>query len=128
MVDYRVRVEGDAAATLAALIASLHGHGFRTARTFDLHAARLSGAQCLCPHHDTEHCDCELSVMLVYRPGGAPAGLPGVIVAHHHAGVTWLDLLPLPWSDRVAADWRARITDSMVATVFAGDPAEREPA
>ncbi len=128
MVEYTVRVSRGAAETLEALSAHLCAGGLRLARTFDLHAARLGGSACPCPHHGTGQCDCDYSVLLLYRPPDTEARLPGVIVAHYHDGVTWLDLLPLPWQDPDAADWRARITDSMVAAVFAGESSEKEPA
>lgn len=127
MVDYTVRVNRAAAETLESLSAQLSAGGLRLARTFDLHATRLGSADHPCPIHGAARCDCDYSVLLLYRPCDLTR-LPGVIVAHQHDGATWLDLLPLPWHDPAALEWRARITDAMVAAVFAGEPSEKDAA
>jgi hypothetical protein len=114
-----VRVTRTAAETLKSLGAHLGTSGLRMTLTFDLRAARLGGTDCPCPHHGTMNCDCDYSVLLLYRLPEREEDPPGVIVAHTHDGVTWLDLLRLPWQDASAESWRARITDAMVAVVFA---------
>lgn len=62
--------------------------GLRTMQTFDLHTARASSHACLCPHHGTEQCDCQMVVLLVY---GA-ASEPETLILHGSDGKTWLSL------------------------------------
>lgn len=62
--------------------------GFRVARTFDLHVARLAHPDCPCPHHGTDQCNCQMLVLLVYGKQEDPATL----VIHGQDGQTWLSL------------------------------------
>lgn len=66
--------------------------GLRLLRTFDLHAARDGAAGCTCPHHGTAACDCQMVVVLVYAPTGAPVSL----VIHGNDGQSWLSLIDRP--------------------------------
>src|SRR5512139_1017449 len=59
--------------------------GLQVLRTFDLKAARPDPADCPCPHHGTDQCDCQMVVLLVYADGCQPISL----VAHSHEGNTW---------------------------------------
>lgn len=66
--------------------------GFQVTLTFDLQEARHAHAECSCPHHGTEQCDCQLVVLLVYGHGPKPATL----VAHGHEGKTWFSFVDAP--------------------------------
>jgi len=71
------------------LIQSLSRNGLRVLRTFDLHDARLGLEDCPCPHHETNECDCQMIVLLVYGKAEEPATL----ILHGNAGQTWLSLV-----------------------------------
>jgi hypothetical protein len=60
--------------------------GVETRRSFDLRSSRALAAGCLCPHHDTAVCDCQMIVLLLY--GLTPYLVP--IVMHSYEGQTWL--------------------------------------
>ena len=62
--------------------------GLRTMQTFDLSAARASAHDCLCPHHGTEECDCQMVILLVYGSNDGPETL----ILHGNDGKTWLSL------------------------------------
>jgi hypothetical protein len=66
--------------------------GFRLLRTFDLHDARLSVADCQCPHHGTKQCDCQMMVLLVY----AEASPPVTLVIHGKDGRSWISVIDRP--------------------------------
>lgn len=61
----------------------------RTVQTFDLHSARELVEDCPCPHHETEQCDCQLVVLLVY----ADVAEPATLILHGNDGRTWLSLV-----------------------------------
>ena len=65
---------------------------FRVIRTFDLHAARLVQANCPCPHHGTQACDCQMIVLLVYEENHPPVSL----VVHGYQETTWFYLINTP--------------------------------
>lgn len=71
---------------------SLEQSGLHMMQTFDLHTARLSLAECPCPHHGTDQCDCQMVVLLVY--GSAPE--PATLILHGNDGQTWLSLINRP--------------------------------
>ena len=64
----------------------LTGAGFRTVQTFNLNEARAGSRPCLCPHHGTEQCDCQMVVLLVYGSTNDPETL----ILHGSDGKTWL--------------------------------------
>lgn len=66
--------------------------GLRVMRTFDLQAARHDPADCPCPHHGTDRCDCQMVVLLVYADNYGPISL----IAHSHDGRTWFSLVNTP--------------------------------
>ena len=66
--------------------------GLRVIRTFDLREARLSHPDCPCPHHGTELCDCQMSVLLIYHGANSPASL----LIHSFQETTWLYLVDTP--------------------------------
>lgn len=78
--------------------------GLKVVRTFDLLNARHAHANCPCPHHGTEQCDCQMVVLLVYGNGGlktsggdkSPDRQPVSLVAHGHNGQTWFSLVDTP--------------------------------
>ncbi len=63
--------------------------GFRVVQTFDLQVARLAHADCPCPHHGTDQCNCQMIVLLVYRKQQDD---PATLVIHGQDGKTWLSL------------------------------------
>lgn len=83
---------------IAWVVSQVSGAGLQVMRTFDLQAARHDPADCPCPHHGTNQCDCQMVVLLVY---GASDGLganyqPISLVAHCHDGKTWFSLVDTP--------------------------------
>jgi hypothetical protein len=66
--------------------------GLRAMQTFDLNSARHSLEDCPCPHHGTDHCDCQMVVLLVYHTSPEPAAL----ILHGNDGQTWLSLIDQP--------------------------------
>jgi len=66
--------------------------GLRVVRTFDLHVARHGPANCPCPHHGTERCDCQMVVLLVYGRERQPLS----IIAHSYNGQTWFSIVDTP--------------------------------
>lgn len=85
--------------------------GLRTADSFDLPSILTMPTGCVCPHHGTDPCDCQMVVMLVYDIVDSPATL----VAHGHNGNTWLTLIDTPEqhpaSDLVQAIFEALSVD-----------------
>ena len=69
-------------------IERLQQSGLQVVRTFNLRETNCADAQCTCPNHGTEQCDCQMVVLLVYGNDGQPASL----IAHGHHGQTWLSL------------------------------------
>ncbi|MCF6277499.1 MAG: hypothetical protein L3J16_01960 [Anaerolineales bacterium] len=49
--------------------------GLQVEQTFDLHVARLAHTNCLCPHHGTDQCSCQMVVLLVRCEGEDPLTL-----------------------------------------------------
>jgi len=66
--------------------------GLRVVVTFDLKLAQIAHTDCPCPHHGTEHCDCQFNVFLVYKTGSNPVTL----LVHGHDGSTWLSIVNTP--------------------------------
>jgi hypothetical protein len=65
-------------AAVAQIIRRLKAEGLQVIRSFDLKTARMAHAECTCPHHGTEQCDCQMVVLLVYEGTGQPI----TMVAH----------------------------------------------
>jgi len=87
-----VIIEKPGEETLCWIIQLLENAGLRVLRTFDLQEARLSHPDCPCPHHGTEACDCQMSILLVYRGEQSPASL----LLHNFQETTWLYLVDTP--------------------------------
>ncbi len=73
-------------------IGSLEEAGLQVVRSFDLRVARAVHANCACPHHGTEQCDCQMVVLLIYDQQKPPFTL----VAHSHDGRTNFVLVDSP--------------------------------
>lgn len=71
---------------------TLEEKGLQVLRSFDLQMARSVHANCSCPHHGTEKCDCQMVVLLVYAPGKPPITL----VVHGHDGQVSFVLVDYP--------------------------------
>jgi hypothetical protein len=85
-------VEQPHAIAIEQVTKQIYSLGLQIALTFDLQEARRDHANCTCPHHGTEQCDCQLVVILVYGNGPKPATL----VAHGHEGKTWFSFVDAP--------------------------------
>ena len=82
---------------VARIMQRLKARGFQVERTFDLHAARMSQANCPCPNHGTNDCTCQMVVLLVH--GQKPQ--PVTLVVHGHDDQTCLSLVD---NDTIALD------------------------
>ncbi len=74
------------------IIEQFSGFCLQVVRTFDLQVARQMNVECPCPHHGTDQCDCQLVVLMVYKPGHSPIS----IVAHGYDGQTWFSVVDTP--------------------------------
>jgi hypothetical protein len=77
---------------IAWITRQVSGAGLQLMRTFDLQVARHDPADCPCPHHGTDQCDCQMVVLLVYADSYRPISL----VAHSYDGKTWFSLVNTP--------------------------------
>jgi hypothetical protein len=66
--------------------------GLSVIRTFDLQDARGTQFTCLCPHHGTDLCDCQMVVLFVYEGSKEPLAL----VAHGYNCQTWFTVVDTP--------------------------------
>lgn len=64
--------------------------GFRVVQTFDLQDARLAHSDCPCPHHGTDHCNCQMIVLMVYQKQKKID--PATLLLHGQDGRTWLSM------------------------------------
>ena len=87
-----VTIQADCEEATAQAARLLSSAGLQVVRSFDLRSARMTHAECTCPHHGTAECTCQFVVLLVYGQGGAPMSL----VAHGHDGQTWLSQVDTP--------------------------------
>lgn len=91
--------------------------GLRVVRTFDLQVARCNQndahANCPCPHHGTENCDCQMVVLLVYGNDHQPVS----IVAHGYNGQTWFSVVDIP-QQRADSRLEANIRQALVPHVM----------
>jgi hypothetical protein len=78
---------------VVAITTVLERRGYRVMRSFDLQSALRSHVEhCPCPHHGTEKCTCQYTVLLAYplaEKGGAP---PKVLMAHSYGHMTQVSL------------------------------------
>lgn len=67
--------------------------GYQAVRTFDLQVARLSTHfDCPSPHHETEKCDCQMVVLLVYIGTQHPV----TMLVHGSQQESWFYLVNTP--------------------------------
>ena len=78
--------------------------GLRPIQTFDLHAARVGSHDCPCPNHETDQCDCQMVVLLVYGKAAEPVTL----ILHGNDGQTWLSIAENP---------RQRTDEKLIAAI-----------
>jgi hypothetical protein len=62
--------------------------GLSATQTFNLQVARLAHPDCLCPHHGSSSCTCQMVVLLVYKKHEDPSTL----VIHGQEGRAWVSL------------------------------------
>ena len=77
------------------VIQRLADDGLEVVRSFDLKAASGSYANCVCPNHGTDQCDCQMVVLLIYDHHSGPS----TVVAHGHNGQTHFSLVEPPEKD-----------------------------
>jgi hypothetical protein len=82
----------NAAQALPLITNLLSGLGFHVIPSFDLQAACLSHSYCKCPHHETNQCDCQFVVLLIYGQDGYPVS----VVVHGQDGRSYLSLVDSP--------------------------------
>jgi hypothetical protein len=87
-----VTIEKPGEETISWTIQLLENAGLQVIRTFDLRESRLSHPECPCPHHGTEACNCQISVLLIYHGGQPPASL----MIHSFQDTTWLYVVDTP--------------------------------
>ena len=97
--------------------------GLQVVRTFDLHVARHTHANCPCPHHGTDQCDCQMVVLLVYGSGGYTSSerQPVSVVAHGYNGQTWFSVVDTPQQradPRLEAAIRLALVPHIAATLL----------
>ena len=92
MRDTILSLEQPSDEAIAWVVRQVGAAGLQVLRTFDLQDARLAQAECPCPHHGTQECDCQMVVLLVYADNTQPVSL----VAHSHDGATWFSLIDTP--------------------------------
>ena len=68
------------------LTQELNKAGYQVIRSFDLQSAREVHTSCVCAHHGTTVCDCQMIVLLVYLPSGEPHTL----IVHGRDGTSHL--------------------------------------
>jgi len=57
--------------------------------SFDFQVAKSAHSDCTCLHHGTEHCDCQVVILLVYGEQDAPISL----VVQSQDGKTYLSMM-----------------------------------
>jgi len=62
-------------------------------RTFNSNDVRSTGAECLCPHHGTSQCNCQIMIFLVYQRGHTS---PVSLVVHGYDQYTLFYIVDTP--------------------------------
>lgn len=83
--------------------------GLRVIQTFNLNTVRDRSMECPCPHHDTDVCDCQMAVLLVYGSEKAPATL----TLHGNNGQTWISVVDTSHNEIAAAELLAKIRTTL---------------
>ena len=73
----------------AALTSALRRSALQVVRSFDLHSALATHADCECPHHGTALCTCQYVVLLVYGEAAEPL----VLTAHSNDNRTEVQIV-----------------------------------
>lgn len=60
--------------------------------SFDLQTAKSVHTDCICPHHGTSQCDCQMVVLLIYAEDEPPVSL----VVHSQDRYTYLSMMSMP--------------------------------
>ena len=94
------------------VVDQVKGAGLSIMRTFDLQVARQANVECPCPHHGTDQCDCQMVVLLVYKPGHEPIS----ILAHGHDGQTWFSVVDSP-QQRADPQLEATVRHTLVSNM-----------
>lgn len=89
---YICTIHSDSNQAVQKVVDRLNASGLRVIRSFDLQSARATHADCTCPHHGNEKCDCQLVVLLVYDDPGSML----TIVVHGRDKKTDLTLADYP--------------------------------
>ncbi len=108
-MDHQVQVLNDSQVVTRELTQALEARGMRVYLSFDLRTALDGLSDCGCPHHGTDQCSCQYTVLLVY--GNAPS--PAQVVAHGRDGQTWLSV---PATDDRSTTLPERILDILTTT------------
>lgn len=95
--------------------------GLQVIRTFDLQTALHDMADCHCPLHGSEICDCQMVVLLVYGRNYHPLSL----IAHSYNSSTWFTLVDTP---QQRADPRLQRALRKALSVESFSPFEQEIA
>jgi hypothetical protein len=90
-----ISIFGSCDQTLQRVKRALSCRGLRTLETFDLQDARLALADCPCPHHGMQQCDCQMIVLMIYGEGV----MPTTLTLHGNDGQTWISLVSQPDQD-----------------------------
>ena len=91
------------------LVDKINRVGLSVIRTFDLQVARDAQRVCLCPHHGTGLCDCQMVVLLVY----ADYREPMTLIAHGYNNHTWFSVVDTP-QQRADASVEATIRQAVL--------------
>jgi hypothetical protein len=91
-----ITVQSSSQAVVERVIQVFREAGLQVIQSFDLQAAKTSQTHCACPYHDTELCDCQMIVLLVYYRDNKPISL----VAHGKDGKTHIGMLDDPSRDQ----------------------------
>ena len=115
---------GETAAQAATQV--LIRQGLRVVRSFDLHAALATHADCECPHHGTEQCSCQFVVLLVYgAPSTSTEFAPVVVTTHSRDGQAEVEIVQdanahtEPW---LAEQVTAGLLQAALSVQIAPDP------
>ncbi len=110
MRQYTLKMMASFENVVAQIMTALSQRGFQVIRSFDL-AGTLDpdDPACSCPHHGTDRCTCQYTVLLVYQ--SAPASgegewVPYTVTIHARGGEAYVNLTRLdPESASVPEEW-----------------------
>jgi hypothetical protein len=75
------------------LINQLASANLTVLRTFNSNDVRSTSTECLCPHHGTSQCNCQIMIFLVYQRGHAS---PVSLVVHGYDQFTLFYVVDTP--------------------------------